>query len=107
VFIPDSDFLPSRISDPDSRIQQRQKRGGEKISYRTFLVAMNLTKLKIVSFVEQIEKNHFYLKNCAKYGLDPDLDPKPQQKLFATGSGKTLVIALREQDDTDTVLNKY
>ncbi len=45
------------------------------------------------------------MKNCAKYGPDPNLDPKPEQKLFATGSGITQVIALREHHDT--VLNKY
>ncbi len=37
------------------------------------------SKIKKGDFVKK-----FYLKNCAKYGLDPDLDPDsdPDPKLF-------------------------
>jgi hypothetical protein len=72
MFIPDPDFYPSRISDPRSRIldlgsriqpQQQKKRAKNLLSYGlTFTVATNITKLKIIVFLNWKRKNVSQLK---------------------------------------------
>ncbi len=52
MFIPDPDFYLSRNPNLGSQIQkQQQKRESEKKCCRTFFVATNITKLKIILFL--------------------------------------------------------
>jgi hypothetical protein len=59
--IPDSDFYPSRISDPGSRIPDpktaTKERGEKKFVVITFYVASNFTKLHIILVLCAEEKN--------------------------------------------------
>jgi hypothetical protein len=51
MFIPDTDFYPSRISDPDPKTAIKD-RGVKKLVVISFFVAINFTKLKIILFLE-------------------------------------------------------
>jgi hypothetical protein len=51
--IPDPDFYPTRIPDLRSQIQTAIKeRSEKKLVFIPFFVALNFTKLKIISFLE-------------------------------------------------------
>ena len=47
MFIPDPDFYPSRIPDPESKTATKE-RGEKKFVVITFYVATNFTKLQII-----------------------------------------------------------
>ncbi len=53
MFIPAPDFYPFRIPDPKTATKER----GEKFFYvKPFFVAKNVTKLKMISFLNAEEK---------------------------------------------------
>ncbi len=81
MFIPDPEYYPSRISDPESRISDlgsrisdqktaTKDRGEKKFVVIPFYLATNFTKLKIILVVPKklghfLKKSRtFYPKNC-------------------------------------------
>jgi hypothetical protein len=62
-------FYPSRISDPGFRIQQQlQKRGKNFVLH--LIVATNITKFKIISFLNMytvLKKLSKFTKNCTTF----------------------------------------
>ncbi len=51
-----------------------------KIFFKNEMTTFSPTMLLLTLKQQEFVKNKFYLKNCAKYGLDPG--PEPELKLF-------------------------
>jgi hypothetical protein len=62
-FSPDPDFFPTRIYDPQTRIQQQQKDEDKLFCNLPLFVALNLTKLTIILFRQKFESICIFTQN--------------------------------------------